>query len=156
MREFEYFHGAVITKLIHGATRPLKIGTASSDNASYLLDDKVGLYLKYSTSRMSPWAFTFTDYQQRSLSELFGQCERTFLLLICNEDGVATVPSGDIRVLLDSEFHPTEWVRVERPPRGSYRVHGNDGSLKRTVPQSDFPGSILRSLGAWPGNLALG
>lgn len=148
MRDFNFFHGAALARLVHGAGRPLKIGTFSSDNGAYVLDDKVGIYVKYSTSRMSPWSFTFFDYQQESLSNLIERYEETFLLLMCKDDGIAAIPSADVRIILDTNIDSSEWVRVERPPRGSYRVRSNDGKLSRTIPQSAFPASVLCSVRA--------
>ncbi|NDF03719.1 MAG: hypothetical protein EB068_01195 [Betaproteobacteria bacterium] len=147
MKEFEFFHGAVLVQLLDSSTDGVKITRFNhSDNAAYVIDNKVGLYIKYSTARLSPWMFSFTKDHQLSFNKLTASYGKAFVALICNEDGVACLSESTLQSVLDDQFGDIEWIRVDRPAGGSYRVRGSDGSLEKKVPRSTFPRLILEAL----------
>jgi hypothetical protein len=147
MKEFEFFHGAALLQLLDTSPDGVKISRFNqSDNAAYVIDDKVGLYIKYSTARLSPWLFSFTRDHQLAFSNLTARYGKAFVALICNEDGVACLSESTLRSVLDDQFGNVEWIRVDRPSGGSYRIKGSDGSLEKKVPRSTFPNLILEAL----------
>lgn len=60
----------------------------------FLLNDRVIAYVKYCTRSRSPWAFTFTQYEQIQLHNAASRLP-VVLGLVCGADGVAAVPSSD-------------------------------------------------------------
>jgi len=57
IKEFEFYHGAVLSGLAH-ADRPVSLKLyPTSSNSSYVINDTIGIFVKYSSKRMSPWKF---------------------------------------------------------------------------------------------------
>jgi hypothetical protein len=66
--EFEFFHGAVFSRILHGAKTEVRLSAyRDDDNATYVINDKVGLYIKYSTKRLTPWRFSFLKKHQEHI-----------------------------------------------------------------------------------------
>ena len=58
--EFEFFHGAVLARMVHVTQKTVAVAPYSEcDNASYVINNSKGVYIKYSTKRLSPWRFSF-------------------------------------------------------------------------------------------------
>ncbi len=71
IKEFEFFHGLVFARIIHRGQRPVVIKPyLSESNSSYIVDDKIGIYIKYSSKRMTPWRFTFIKAHQAEIDRL--------------------------------------------------------------------------------------
>jgi hypothetical protein len=147
MQTFEFFHGVVLSKLVHGYRGGLTISQfALEDNAAYTLNDVIGLYVKYSTSRLSPWIFTFSEKHQETFELLKSRHEKVFLTLVCNEDGVACIGAPELEAIFTNESSRAKSIRVDRPQGGSYRVRGSDGRLERKVSRASFPRLVLESV----------
>ena len=59
IKEFEFYHGVVFTKLIHSSKKCISIKSfPTSSNASYIYNENIGIYIKHSTKRLSPWHFS--------------------------------------------------------------------------------------------------
>ena len=143
--EFEQYHGIALAQLVHGALFGLKVRLYSrTSNAAYVLDDSVGIYLKYSTFRTSPWQFTFHDRHLKELCGLLESMPATFLALICGGDGVALIPEGRFlnQAVLD---HDRMVISVRRRKREKYRVNGI-GPSELKVSQRSFPADIFERL----------
>jgi hypothetical protein len=55
--EFEFYHGVVFARMLHAMQRELAIKPYSpSDNAAYVVDGSIGIYIKYSTKRLLSFA----------------------------------------------------------------------------------------------------
>ena len=70
IKEFEFYHGVILAKLVHGINTSVLIQTfPSRSNSSYIVNKNIGLFIKYSTKRMSPWRFSFAkDHQDEILN----------------------------------------------------------------------------------------
>ena len=147
IKEFEYYHGAVFTKLIHEAKENIFISLRNTaTNASYVINNKVGLYIKHSTKRMSPWRFSFQKIHQEELLLLKQNLDEVFLILVCGEDGFVTLSFEDIKIILNDNHETVEWISAARNPRKEYTVNGSDGSLGRKISKNDFPRKVIESL----------
>lgn len=76
----------------------------------FLLNDRVMAYVKYCTRSRSPWAFTFTAYEQIQLYNAASTLP-VVLGLVCGADGVAAVLYSDylhIAAPRDAAMHTTE------------------------------------------------
>src|SRR5690606_24210887 len=111
IREFELYHGAAIYKIISEARMGVCIRQyEAGNNSSFVLNEKIGLYLKYSTQRMSPWRFTFLKQHQEDILTMKKSMKDVFLLLICEMDGVASLSFDDLKRVLDGDHKETEWI----------------------------------------------
>ncbi len=144
MNEFEFFHGAALVRLLHGHGSAIKIATYSSPgNASYVVNGKVGLYIKHSTKRLSPWRFSFKKEHQdeiRTLRQVYGE---VFILLVCHDDGVVSLSYTELKKILNESHEEYEWISVARNRRQEYTVKGSDGKLDTKIAKNDFPSKII-------------
>ena len=71
IKEYEFFNGVVLNKLIRKG-KPVKIGVfpCTSENA-FIINDKVGLYIKYSKKLTTPWRFSFLKLHQEQQLKKF-------------------------------------------------------------------------------------
>jgi hypothetical protein len=146
IREVEFYHGAALARLFRGGKRGVSVRALG--RSSYVLDAQIGLYLKYSSNRMSPWPFSFTDEHQHEIAKLASECSAVFVALICGSDGVACLSHAELRRVLDDDVRAAEWVKAARQKREKYAITGSDGRKCFKVGGNEFPGKILSELSA--------
>ena len=146
IKDFQLYHGAVFTNLIHGDI-PINIKIyEKGSNAAYVLNDSVGLYIKHTKSRMTPWPFTFKQEHQDEIRQMKDTLNEVFLVLVCGKDGIVALSFKELKNILDKVHEDTEWLRVSRHPGKMYTISGSDGKLKHKVGDNKFPDKILASL----------
>jgi hypothetical protein len=138
IRDFEFFHGAALTKLVRSCQRVTIAPFKGSSNASYVVNDCCGLYLKHSSSRMSPWSFTFHRDHQQEIDELHRRFGYVVVGLICNDDGVVGLDYTEFRTVLDTSHEAVEGIGISRKPRGMYMVRGRDGKMQYRIGEGSF------------------
>lgn len=144
IKDFEFYHGTAITKLIRGHKGSLKFRQyAVESNASYVLNDQIGLYIKYSRKRLSPWQFTFTEEHHREIDHMYSRLDVLFLLFVCGEDGVAILDHKQFRSVVSSSG---EWLRIARSKGKDYAISGSEGKLKNKIGPNEFPRKVLEAL----------
>ena len=142
-REFEFFHGLALCKLIHfNKIHSIKLYLTKS-NSSYVLNGDIGVFIKYSTKRLSPWRFSFLKEHQDEIRQMKEKLMRVFVLLVCNTDGVVCLEYGEMKKILDEEHEEIEWISASRKRREHYVVNGSDGKLKFRIGPGDFPKKIF-------------
>jgi hypothetical protein len=140
IREHELYHGAALLKLLSTGEQSVEVRAfaASGVKSSYILNGSVGVYIKHSALRMSPWTFTFQPAHQEELARMATSFQNIFLLLVCERDGIAILAGSEIGTVLDLDSRATQWVSAKRGKREQYRVKGSNGSLAFKVADSDF------------------
>jgi hypothetical protein len=142
--KFEFFHGLVFARIIHGTQRPLSVKPFQSiSNASYVVNDNIGIYIKYSTKRMTPWRFTFQKEHQEEIDLMKSKFKNVFLVLVCNDDGVVCLNYSELKQLFDNQHDPIEWISATRHKREMYAVKGSNGELGFKIGQNEFPEKIF-------------
>lgn len=142
--DFKFYHGLVLAKIIHETQRPLTVRLFSPEsNSSYILNDNIGIHIKYSSKRLTPWRFTFKPDQLDEIDKMKGCLNKVFLLLVCNEDGVVCLSHGELKQLLDNQHGPLVWISATRRKRQMYYVKGSDGELDFKIGKNDFPEKIF-------------
>jgi hypothetical protein len=145
IKEFEFFHGLVFARILHGTQRSLSVRPFQSEsNASYVVNDAIGIYIKYSAKRMTPWRFTFMKVHQKEIDLLKSNFKNVFLILVCNDDGVVCLSYLELKKLLDNQHDPIEWMSATRHKREMYLVRGSNGELDFKIGQNEFPEKIFR------------
>lgn len=144
IKEFEFYHGAVLVTLLHGSDQSISIDLFPSEsNASYIVNKNIGLFIKHSTKRMSPWSFSFTQKHQDEILEMKNKLGEVFLLLVCGEDGIVVLNFNESKKILNDAHDPVEWVSVSRNKKAMYAVKGSDGSLGYKISKKDFPRKLF-------------
>ena len=145
IQEYEIYHGSVFTKLIHYQKNGVAIKSYSSSNASYVINNSIGAFIKHSKKRLSPWRFSFLKEHQIEIEELKGNCEKVFLILVCGMDGIVTLSYEELKKILDDNHGEIEWISASRNRNQEYTINGSDGGLGRKIGKSDFPKKIFNT-----------
>lgn len=142
--EFEFFHGLVFARIVHGTRRSISIKTfRSASNAAYVINGTIGLYVKYSAKRMTPWRFTFKQEHQIEIARMSAKLEAVFLILVCNDDGIVCLDSGELAQILSGRDEPIEWISASRQRRQMYAIRGSNGELDFKIGQNEFPAKLF-------------
>ena len=147
INEYEFFNGIVLNGLLKTG-KSIKIAEfpTTSKNSFRLNGNKVGIYIKHSKKVISPWRFTFLKEHQEEFKAMDELCENTFLILVCNKDGIASINSKVLKKVLDENHDPAEWISASRLKRESYAIKGSDGKLNFKINLRDFPRDIIKCL----------
>ncbi|MFZ2189479.1 MAG: hypothetical protein WA057_04450 [Candidatus Magasanikiibacteriota bacterium] len=144
IKEFAFYHGAVLVNLLHGSNKSMVIESFPSEsNASYVINKNTGIFIKHSTKRMSPWRFSFAQEHQDEILEMKNKLGEVFLLLVCGEDGIVTLSFNELKKILNETHDPVEWISIARNKNTHYTVKGSDGSLGHKVSRKDFPRKLF-------------
>ena len=146
IKEFEFFHGVVFTRLLHGTQRPVSIQAFKpTSNASYVVDDTVGIYIKYSSKQMTPWRFTFSQTHKTEIDLLRANMPNVFIVLVCNDDGVVCLSYDELKRIMSDQQEGFQWISATRHKREMYSIEGSDGRLEFKVGKNDFPKKLFAS-----------
>jgi hypothetical protein len=138
IREIERYHGAVLARLFReGGCPALRCVVHPRFRSAYVLDDSVGIYVKYSTSRLSPWMFGFKATHRREIENLCEDLQAVFIALACGFDGVACLSASEFE-----QVGMSESVRVMRGPRQQYAVSSARSGSRLRIAQSEFPAKV--------------
>ncbi|MEQ1755167.1 MAG: hypothetical protein ABL973_13660 [Micropepsaceae bacterium] len=144
--DYKFYHGAVLAELVSLHTRPLTIDELIEDGrlSSYVLDGRVGLQIKHSTSRLHPWQFTFTKANLVQLLVLQEQYSPVFVIFVCHTDGMVTVSLDEVTGMLATSESDQAWIRVDRRKNEWYSLNGGAAELSGKRPQG--VGKIIQAL----------
>ena len=143
MSTVSFFHGAALIRVIrHESYRSVKV--LEENDCSYLINDTVGIYIKYSQRKLPPWSFTFSEEHVREITEMGGSLEKVYVALVCNEDGICCLDWKEFATVISTESttYP-KWISASRMKGEKYSVSGRDGKLKHKIGNSDFPRKIF-------------
>lgn len=144
IREFEFYHGAVFARLVHHDGHSVTIKSyPTSSNASYIINGNIGLYVKHSSNRLSPWTFSFLDVHHNEILGMANKFDRLYIALVCGEDGITCLSYNELTTVLDRVPERHEWIRISRGPREKYAVKGTDGKLLFKIGDSQFPSKLF-------------
>jgi hypothetical protein len=133
--DYEFYQGAVLRRLAvetdySTSFRPfVREGRINA----FVVNGKLGVYIKHSSKRMSPWRFTFTIEQAADLLDLEHKFPDSFVVFVCGTDGLVTLSFADLHTIVSFQESENAWVSISRPPRTQYEVVGNSAELKYKV-----------------------
>lgn len=135
--DYKFYHGAVLAELVNLKSGALAIDELNEDGrlSSYILDGKIGLQIKHSTSRLHPWQFTFTKANLVQLLALQQSYQAVFIVLVCHTDGMLTLTLEETTEILPTEESKQAWIRVDRKKNEWYNVNGGAAELAGKRPQ---------------------
>jgi len=137
--EFNSYHGIALCRIVHDdRVNSIKLYPTPS-NSSYMINEEIGIFIKYSTNRMTPWRFTFKREHRVELHEMYVLLKAVFVVLVCRDDGIACLNYRELVAVLGEIKEATQWLAVARNPREKYRISGSHGGLKHKIADSQFP-----------------
>ena len=142
--ETEKYHGFVFSRIIRKTNKVTISRFTSNSNSSFVIEG-TGIFIKYSTKRMSPWNFTFLKEHQEEIKEMHDSLGHVVVALVCGDDGIASLSYTEIKQVLDDEVLPVERIGIRRSPRGKYKIGGSDGKLNYSIGDNEFPDKLFNS-----------
>jgi hypothetical protein len=144
INEFEFYHGVAFARMLHATHAELSIKPfASTDNAAYVLNGTRGIYIKYSSKRLSPWRFSFQKRHLDQIATMKDVLGNVFVLLVCNDDGIVVLSSDEINRILPEQRGETEWISATRNRRQMYTIKGSNGRLNFKIGKDEFLGKLF-------------
>jgi hypothetical protein len=133
--EYEFYQGAVLRKLVVEGdyTTSIRPFVREGRIAAFVVNGRVGIYVKHSSKRMSPWRFSFSIEQAADLLDLEQNYPDTFVVFVCGSDGLVTLSCLDLHSIVSFQESENAWVSIARPPRNQYELAGNKGALEYKV-----------------------
>jgi hypothetical protein len=133
--EYEFYQGVVLRQLAvensySMSFRPFVRGGRIN---AFVVNGRIGVYVKHSSKRMSPWRFSFNIDQAADLLDLEQKFPDSFAVFVCGDDGLVTLSFADLHTIVSFQESENAWVSASRPPRTQYELAGNRGELKYKV-----------------------
>ncbi|WP_313247777.1 hypothetical protein [Stenotrophomonas acidaminiphila] len=129
----EFYEGAALHQLIRGSSQLISVLYSSP---LFVFDGSLQVYLKYSTAKRSPWAFTFMPEEQILLCQR-AQEMSLVIGLVCGSDGVAALPYDAYARVAKIKSSALR-VSCKRNHRQHFEIGGPDGVLQGKVAPSDW------------------
>jgi len=128
----EFYHGAAIVRLLEDH----RYRNLRRQEYYYLVNDRVLVFLKYSTKSRSPWRFNFTEAEFARLNEASSSGGRVVVALVCGGDGVCSLTWRSVEQLLGKAAGR---ISARRKFNESYGVSGPNGEFQRKVQLQQWP-----------------
>ena len=142
--ELDYFHGAVLARMLHATQQTMMIAPYSEiDNSSYIINGCKGVYIKYCTKPMSPWSFSFPKRHYEMILEMKHDLAEVFVILVCNDDGAVVLTLEEFQQMVKSESHFGQWISAARNRRETYQINCSDRKLEFKIVKDDFSEKIF-------------
>jgi hypothetical protein len=131
--EYKFYHGAVLAELIDCMRKSVAIEELVEEGrlTSYVLDGRVGLHIKHSEKKLTPWQFTFTQANARELGLLQMSHENSFVVLVCHSDGMVCLTVEELVSLLTFKQGEQASISVSRQRNELYAVASSTRELPR-------------------------
>ena len=137
------YHRVALARLIADASEEVTIAPLKrTSRCAYAVND-IAIFVKYSTSRLSPWKFGFSDDQRTELEELATEFPAIWIVLVCGGEGILTVPWVDVLAdLLKEKDGGAFSLQASRRKHEKFRLSGARETPLR-ISENDFPARLL-------------
>ena len=147
MADYERYHGIVLRALITELPGGVHVKAEDAHGVvnSFIINQNVGLYIKHSAKRLSPWLFGFNENHITELNLLFEHTEQSFVCLVCEYNGFLTLSLEEFQQLMDAkETGRSLSIQVKTRKRHMYAVGGRN-KLERTK-RRGFSEDLLQAI----------
>jgi hypothetical protein len=143
--DYEFYQGVVLRNLIVNADFSVMVRPFVREGriSAFVINSRIGVFMKHSTKRMSPWRFTFGLDQVSDLLDLEAKYFDSFVVFICGSDGLVTLDAALHEIFTFDDVEKA-WIAIERKPRSQYSVRGNRTELPNKI--SNGTGAILQAM----------
>lgn len=133
--DYELYQGIALRQIVVAANKAVQVTPFERDGRvnAYVLDGNVGLFIKHSSKRMTPWPFTFHIEQVADLLDLEIAHPTSFVAFVCGMDGLVAIDVATLHQLVSFETSESAWIRISRKPRSMYSVSGNRDEMPNKV-----------------------
>jgi len=137
--KFEYYHGAALVRLMDDE-RCRAVNKRGL--LGYVVNNKIFVFLKYTTKTRSPWGFAFDQEDIDRCLKMEEEYKDVVLGLVCGGDGICALHWHEAKELLGS--NPGR-IAAGRKHNHSYSVWGTAGEWKRKISVSRWPLILFES-----------
>lgn len=152
IRDYEYYHGAVLTKIVKSdmPTTLRLIETNITEASVYKINDEAVIFIKYSaTPRVATlqnvkwwrWSFNLYSNHINSIKRLFKDYNHLNLVFVCGHKDLATMPmeicvieKNEIPYIIDLKAENTQTITVSYSPNKRLHVNGPASSSVLKIP----------------------
>ena len=147
MADYERYHGLVVRELV--VELPHGVHIKSHDIYGiincYIVNEVIGLFIKHSTKRLSPWVFGFTKDNLTEIQLLSEETEKTYICLVCGYDGFLTLSLNELNQIASRKKGDISLsLHVKRRKRQMYIVGGRE-KLERSKSRG-FSNDMLQAI----------
>jgi hypothetical protein len=144
--DYEFYQGVVLRNLIVNADFSVMVRPFVREGriSAFVINSRIGVFMKHSTKRMSAWRFTFGLDQVSDLLDLEAKYFDSFVVFICGSDGLVTLDVAALHEIFTFDDVEKAWIAIERKPRSQYSVRGNRTELPNKI--SNGTGAILQAM----------
>lgn len=136
LKEYEGYHGTVLRALVAASRSALMIGVDDIHGRinGYIINNTIGIYIKHSSKRLTPWRFGFNEDHLSELAHLNSKYKSVYIVMVCGVDGLACLPYKKLlEIASDSPEEPVS-IGIDRSRNQMYGVYGAKRVLKRKIP----------------------
>lgn len=128
--DYKFYHGAALGELIDISPVDIIVGELREQGrlGSYILDNRIGMHVKHSTARLTPWQFTLTLSNMADCAELRRRFQTVFVVFVCGSDGIVALDLFEVVSLINGASGDQAWLRIERRRGKWYSVYGVAGN----------------------------
>ena len=143
MSKINFFQGVVLSNIVN--KHDVYLTRYKGNNSSYIVNQEIGLYIKYCQNRISPWSFSFSEEHVGEIEKINKEFLKCYLVLVCNQDGICCLDYKEYSNILsvESSIYP-KWIKASRLRGEKYMITGSDGKLGHKIGNSDFPNKIFK------------
>lgn len=129
--DYKLYHGAVLADIVDRFNGPVSFKEVVDPGRllNYVVNDVVGLQIRYSTARLRPWGFSFSQAHLNQLRSLLQIYPATFAVLVCHTDGFVTIGAEQLLASCRNDGDGQAWFRVNRKKREMYQLFGPAGEF---------------------------
>lgn len=145
VKEFEFFHGAVLAKILRkDIPTSLKLVETSRDSSTYVINDDIALYMTYRSAHQSSnetsysWYFDFNQSKCKEIKKFMEY--NIYFALICHNvkyephfTEICLINKEDLIRLIDLDAIKTQRISVYLESGKSFRAHGTMSKKSREL-----------------------
>jgi hypothetical protein len=139
--DYEFYQGVALRHLVVNADSSIIVRPFVKEGriSAFIVNSRVGVFVKHSAKRMSPWRFTFGLDQVSDLLDLEAAYFDSFVVFVCGDDGLVALDVASLHQIVSFEDSESAWVAIERKPRSQYGVWGNRAELPNKIANGMTP-----------------
>lgn len=139
----DFYLGAALHRIVeHPSFKALN--KPDSKYGHFLINADRRVLMKHSKADTSPWQFTFTGDDLKTLADDAAiPGVSVFLVLVCGDQAFCALDQAQFESLIDLDRRTGQRIMVEYKKGHSLRASGSLGKLARPVPHNVFPRLLL-------------
>lgn len=139
IKEYEMYHGIVLSKLVHINNNIEISSDINNDNSSYIVNQNCGLYVKFSKKRLTPWTFTFNYEHFNAIKSLSLLTPMGYVVFVCGNDGVCCVNFQEFFFAIGSMVEENmKSISISRFKKEQYQVNGSNNEISHKFANFDI------------------